>query len=156
MCCCGKPTVNGTPGYKWQPNDTPIIRPVHPPTLGEGDNLLYDEPGRCSEHTDAHSHHYRLTQWHLLVCHGGGEERIIINSKEILPILANLDSNGRYWLFSSIYRAYSEGERKAQDKERLKWTRAAAEKRIKTRKLRNSVAVKVWIESKPDLSEATV
>ena len=47
MCCCGKPIVNGEFGYKWQPNDAPGVRESDPPELCDGDELIYDEPGRC-------------------------------------------------------------------------------------------------------------
>lgn len=30
MCCCGKPIVNGEPGYKWNCNDDPGVRRVDP------------------------------------------------------------------------------------------------------------------------------
>ena len=59
MCCCGKPVINGQPGFKWQPNDAPRIHPVNPPALDEYETLLYDEPGRCGG-LDAHCHHYRV------------------------------------------------------------------------------------------------
>lgn len=58
MCCCGCPVVNGEPGYKWNPKDTPTVRPVDPPLLNDDDQLLRDEPGRCGG-LDSHSHHYR-------------------------------------------------------------------------------------------------
>lgn len=47
MCCCGKPIVNGEFRYKWQPNDAPGVRESDPPELRDGDELVYDEPGRC-------------------------------------------------------------------------------------------------------------
>ena len=47
MCCCEKPTINGTAPIKMT-FDTPAsnYRP-NPPELAEGDVLLFDEPGRC-------------------------------------------------------------------------------------------------------------
>ena len=79
MCCCGKPIVNGEFGYKWQPNDAPGVRESDPPELRDGDELIYDEPGRCGG-LDSHSHHYRVVArtgyFELLVRHGGGEDRV--------------------------------------------------------------------------------
>ncbi len=79
MCCCGQPTINGTPGaYSWD-GKTWSTRQPEPPPLQEGDTLLYDEPGRCGG-IDHHSHHFRLVRRQygghvVLVRHGGGDER---------------------------------------------------------------------------------
>jgi hypothetical protein len=35
MCCCDQPTVNGELGYKWQPNDAPMVRRPDAPELLE-------------------------------------------------------------------------------------------------------------------------
>lgn len=149
MCCCGKPTINGELGYKWQPTDAPSIRPVNPPTLVESDTLLYDEPGRCGGQ-DSHCHHYRVTgqTWlTLLYKHGGGEGRIrLSNSKAIAPILAALDSNARYWLLNAIYHAHNDGSMNGAGRMDERWRKAAAEKRIRTRKMPRSSQVKVWID----------
>jgi hypothetical protein len=150
MCCCSKPTINGEIGYKWQPNDASIRYPLNPPTLQENDTLLYDEPGRCGG-VDSHSYHYRVVKvcgsLELLVCHGGGEERIRIScGKVIIPALATMDSNVRYWVLNAIFQAYSCGKRYGCENTKDLWQRAAAEKRIKTRKMRNSNCVKVSIE----------
>lgn len=158
MCCCGTPNINGQPGYRWQPNDPPSIRPVHPPALEEGDQLLYDEPGRCGG-TDCHSHHYRLVKrsgsYELLVQHGGGLERIRthLHSKcvGLLDGLAAMDTNIRYWMLHAIYYAHSDGDQKARDRTNTFWRKAAAENRIKTRKVKDGV--KVWVE---DPVQATV
>lgn len=150
MCCCDKPNINGELGYKWQPNDRPVIRRPDPPTLTEYDTLLYDEPGRCGGQ-DSHCHHYRVvgqTFLTLLYKHGGGEGRIrLSNSKALIPILASLDSNARYWLMNSIYHAYADGQRNGAERTEERWRMAAAEKRIKTRKLPYNKGVKVWMES---------
>jgi hypothetical protein len=151
MCCCGKPTINGQPGYRWQPNDTPSVRRVAPPALGEHDTLLYDEPGRCGG-LDAHSHHFcvvrSLGRFALLVHHGGGNERIRLSvTPTFAATLEALDTHARYWTLHAIYHAHSDGEQDATDKTTQRWRKAAAEKRIKTRKVRGSDAVKVWIEN---------
>lgn len=150
MCCCGQPTVNGQPGYRWNdPKAEPGVYPVNPPTLEERDVLLYDEPGRCGGQ-DSHSFHYRVVLavgCDLLVKHGGGEQRIrLSNPRGIRDALALLDSNGRYWVLNAIFHAQNNAAQQARDAERLIWRRAAAEKRIRTRKRRDSDNVRVWID----------
>jgi hypothetical protein len=114
MCCCQTPNINGEPGHQWQPADRPGIRPVSAPDA-KGDNVLYDEPGRCGGQ-DSHSHHYQIVGAasgarfpRLLVRHGGGDESIrLSNGAQVLRALAMLDSNGRYWLLNALYHAQSE------------------------------------------------
>ena len=155
MCCCDKPNVNGELGYKWQPKDAPGVRPINPPMLSEYEAMRYDEPGRCGG-VDSHCHHYRvvgITSLELLCKNGGGEKRIrLANSKALAPVLASLDSNARYWLLNSIYHAYSDGRQQGAEVVEERWRKAAAEKRIKTRKLPNGRGVRVWTE--PDLVTA--
>lgn len=62
-------------------------------------------------------------------------------------VLAQLDSNARYWLLNAMYHAYSDGRQHGQDETREYWRKAAAEKRIKTRKQPGRDFVKVWIEA---------
>lgn len=148
MCCCGKPVVNGELGYRWSPNDAPSIRPVNAPELEASDSLLFDEPGRCGG-LDSHCHHYRVVTRYssvfLLVRHGGGDERVRLSAGSLLTVaFSALDSNARYWFLNAIYHAHSDGAREAREKENHSWRTAAAEKRIKTRKMRDGV--KVWIE----------
>lgn len=150
MCCCNTPNVNGELGYKWQPNDAPSIRRPDPPTTTDCDTLLYDEPGRCGG-VDSHCHHYRLIggacTW-LLYKHGGGEGSIrLSNSLALRPVLAGLDSNARYWLFNAIYHAYADGQANGAGRADERWRQAAAEKRIKTRKMPHNRGVKVWINT---------
>jgi hypothetical protein len=150
MCCCGKPTINGELGYKWQPDDAPSTRPVDPPDVADDETILYDEPGRCGG-LDHHAHHFRVVQWYsslfLLVRHGGGDERMrLFPHKRLAAMLANMDSDTRYWILAAIYDAYSDGQTAGRETERTTWSRAAVEGRIKTRKQRNSNTVKVHIE----------
>jgi hypothetical protein len=152
MCCCDQPTVNGEFGYKWQPNDAPIIRRPDPPELLEGQTLLHDEPGRCGG-LDSHCHHYRIVKWYsstyLLVRHGGGDEYFRLSmTKSLVDALTTLDSTARYWLLNAIYHAYSAGKKEGTEKANSYWRTAAAEGRIKTRKLRGQNAVKVSVEPK--------
>lgn len=148
MCCCGTPTVNGQPGYRWQPNDEPRVRPVDPPELQEGDQLLVDEPGRCGG-LDSHSHHVRLVLRHnemlLLVRNGSGDHEVRLPySFSLSNVIQRLDSDTRYWLLLSFYNVASASEISATSKAVDRWSKAAAEKRIKVRRRRGTV--KVWIE----------
>jgi len=170
MCCCEKPTINGTtpvkmtfdtPGGNYQPS---------PPELAEGDQLLFDEPGRCGGRNpdakpgemgagglDCHSHHYRLVRHcglALLVRHGGGDKRIRLSSTWAFEqALNSLDSNDRYWVFNALYHAQNDAASHARETERMDWKTAAAEKRIKTRKYPARGVVKVWIEPTGALSK---
>lgn len=151
MCCCGKPTINGERGYRWQPKDTPSVYTPHPPTPESNDELIYDEPGRCGG-LDSHSHHLRLVKkygsHYLLVKHGGGEERIKLSCAAglFIPAMQAMDTNARYWLLLTLYDAHGDAATEAADKCEAKWRKAAAEKRIKTRKYPARGTVKVWIE----------
>lgn len=150
MCCCGKPNINGQPGYSWDGKSFGT-RPIAPPALAEGDELSYDEPGRCGG-VDSHSHHFRVVKaqfggWFLLVRHGGGDERISLGFRSFVPgIMRDMDSNARYWLLQNIYNIQADAVRVANDKKESAWRQAAAEKRIKTRKQPNRGMVKVWID----------
>ncbi len=152
MCCCGKPTINGEPGYSWDGKSF-STRPVHPPELAEGDELLCDEPGRCGG-LDCHSHHFRLVKnrygYNILVQHGGGAERISLGviGKYAIPSFDYLDSNQRYWLLHTLYSVHQSATDQTRQQQSLFWRVAAAEKRIKTRKTR--AGTKVWIEDKKE------
>ena len=150
MCCCDKPTVNGELGYKWNdPQARAGVYPVNPPALADNDVLLRDLPGRCGGQ-DSHSHHYCLVKsgasLNLLVRHGGGDERIRLSGPVTNFILQSLNSTDCYWLLNAIHHAQSNAARDARDKEALRWRMAAADKRIRTRKLPARGTVKVWIE----------
>ena len=153
MCCCGKPTINGEPGYSWD-GKTSSVRRVDPPELKDGDELLYDEPGRCGV-LDSHSHHIRLVKgrhrnYALLVRNGSGDHRISLGCVFTVAMksdaLGTMDSNARYWFLLSIHNEARAAASDAVDKESAKWRQAAADKRIKTRKLRGRNDIKVWIE----------
>lgn len=148
MCCCEKPIINGQEGYRWNnPSGPAGVYPVNPPALQDGDVLLLDLPGRCGG-SDSHSHHYRLVNNigpTLLVRHGGGDRRVRL-SGPVKNILLAMSETDAYWLLNAIYHANNEGQRQGQSEATQTWRRAAAEKRIRTRKQRGSDRVKVWLE----------
>lgn len=151
MCCCGKPTMNGVKGYKWQPSDAPGVYPVNPPDIPADHELLFDEPGRCFAKEDWHSHHFRLSRdmlglW-LHVRHGRGDEHCRLGVRPaLLQILEAQDSDMRYQLLAVLYRAYCVGLDTGRSNERHRWQLAAIENRIKVRKVRNSPHRHVEIE----------
>ena len=151
MCMCGKPVKNGEPGYSWDGKSVGV-RPVDAPELAEGDTLLYDEPGRCG---GVNSHHLHLRvvreRWGgfiLLVRHGLGDERIKITGSG--KWLDSLRPGNRYWVLHAIFCAQNDAARNAKGEETARWSQAAAEKRIRTRRARGSSSVKVWIEPKKE------
>lgn len=156
MCMCshkyGKPNINGQPGYSWNGEDG--VHPVHSPELEDGDELVYDEPGRCGG-VDAHSHHFRLVkrygQYAVVFCHGGGVGRFVVPhykgaANQLIDLLAAMDSNMRYWMMHAMYHVYSEGGRAAREDERAVWVSAAVEKRIKLRRRKGIVRVEIGVE----------
>lgn len=157
MCCCGKPTINGEPhAYSWDGKSFMTYQP-HAPKLDEGDELIYDLPGRCGG-TDSHSYHLRLVKARigghaLLVQHGGGAERHSLGyDRRMVALLETVDDGARYWFLMSFYHLMSRAVRDAVERNDVKWRQAAADKRIKTRRSRHTV--KVWIESAPVLAVA--
>lgn len=152
MCMCGKPTINGEPGYSWD-GENRSIRPPNPPATEHGETVIYDEPGRCGG-LDSHERHYRLVRdrvggIRLRVRHGGGDESVFLcaTGKTLLPGLAALDSTARYWILNTISHAYRDGKSDGAAITEVKWRTAAAQKRIKTRKMRGHDFAKVWIAS---------
>jgi hypothetical protein len=159
MCCCSKPNVNGTPnGYSWDGKSHTTRAPA-PPALRDGDEVLYDEPGRCGG-LDCHAHHFQLVKTYgghdVLVRHGGGDVRFSLGvvGRLLVPSFASLDSNGRYWLMHTLYSTREDAVRSAEDVVASRWRVAAANKRIKTRKVRGTGRVKVWIEPAASLEVA--
>lgn len=148
MCMCGKPTINGQFGYVWNGQQSAGTYPVNPPALAEGDVIIYDEPGRCGG-MDSHSHHILVVRarigYDMLIRHGGGDERIDLSGGKMwVDALEALDSNARYWLLLAMYHSQYYAAKNARELTNRDWRKAAAEKRIKTRKVKTGV--KVWIE----------
>ena len=165
MCCCEKSTRNGEPGYSWDGKNVGI-RPLSPPEL-PGWEIVYDEPGRCGPvvngkkyDVDHHSHHYRLFksssgEYRGLVHHGGGTVEIGMDYEwaKLRLLMDPMDSDSRFILFMAVESIGGKMAEQARESEAHKWRVAATEKRIKTRKQRNSHGVKVWIEP-PKATEA--
>ncbi len=144
MCMCAKPNINGEPGYSWDGKSI-STRPIHAPTLKDGDVLLFDEPGRCGG-MDSHCHHYRFLKGStLLVAHGGGEERMRVSLPRGFS-LDVLDSNTRYWIFNAIHHAAKDAEREAEKNTSYEYRKAFADGRLKKRRLPKRGVCKVWIE----------
>lgn len=158
MCCCGKPSVNGeSNAYSWDGKTRSTYRP-NPPELREGEVLIYDLPGRCGG-VDSHSHHLRLVSlgntgrsFTLMVRHGGGDVRLPLGFtyrvKALLAALEPLDDNGRYWVLLALLNIAEDAAQVARDANEATWRQAAADKRIKTRKMPGKNKVKVWVEPK--------
>lgn len=154
MCTCAKPTRNDEPGGYGTAHRAPDLQP--------NDKLIYDECGRCRPQvngtgsTDCHSHHFRLVDAFgctcLLVRHGGGDERINLGGKHrrIVELLEPMDSDRRYLMLHALYSVHREATTTAREAECNRWRQAAAEKRIKTQKVRNQNLVKVWIEPRKE------
>ena len=156
MCCCAKPNKNGESGYSWDGVNVGV-HPASGPTLLESETLLFDEPGRCRPQingtggTDYHSHHFRIVGarhggFRLLVRHGGGDERIDLGfgARHMADFASMMpDSDARYLFMNMLYNVHKDAASVARNDEEYKWRQAAAEKRIKTRKVRDGV--KVWI-----------
>jgi len=150
MCCCGKPTINGEPGYSWD-GEHRFARPIDPPQLSDGDKVVFDEPGRCGG-LDAHCHHFTVVKGSygprhtLLVKHGAETERINLAwyNSAVVESFSNMSSDVRFWVLFSIYSVASKEKSKAEERTRNKWSSAFVEKRIKKSTKRGRVSV--WIE----------
>ena len=99
---------------------------------------------------DGHSRHYQVVRrfsslW-LLVRHDGGDEGFRLSQVGFDAILGALSGMDRYWLLHAVFHAWSDGERTGREGANRRWREAAAQKRIKTRKLPSQGIVKVWIE----------
>jgi hypothetical protein len=155
MCSCGKPTVNGEFGYRWQPSNMPSIHPIQPPVIEEGDVLLYDSPGRCGR-VDSHCHHYRVVRHgsflFLLIQHGGGREKMRLGNEDYFAsTLAVINETERYWLLNGIYRAIYHATGCARQTTEYEWRSAIAENRVRRRKQRGQARVTVTIEPRSSL-----
>jgi hypothetical protein len=151
MCMCGKPTLNGEPGYSWD-GKRYGVRPVDPPALQEGDELVYDEPGRCGG-LDSHCHHLRVVKaryggFKLRVRHGGGDEQIDLGSTRMaIDALSQIDSDSRYWLLLRLYHVQNDAARQAAQRTAETYRQAFIDGRLKKRKMPGRDAYKITLES---------
>jgi len=123
------------------------------PAVPEGATIIFDEPGRVLDNVCYRSHYFRVFKeahglfYHLTVQHGAGTESWRLGyNKRVLAGLAQLDSDTRYLMLHTIMDSHQESETRTKEKVSAFWRQAAAEKRIKTRKVKDGV--KVWIEDK--------
>lgn len=128
------------------------------PVVEVDDEIIFDEPGRVLGRVDSdkpgdgvccRSHYFRVTKrmgfYHLLVRHGGGSEQWRLDyDKRTIRALAALDSDSRFRLLWVIMAAHQDGEREGATRMDGIWRRAAADKRIKTRKTK--AGINVWID----------
>lgn len=120
------------------------------PAVSEGDVIMFDEPGRVLNNVCYRAYHFRVVKpefgpYTLLVKHGGGTESWRMEyTTRVIDALQSLDSDSRFLLLHTIMRAHHESARITAEKLNASWQRAAAQKRIKTRKVKGGV--KVWIE----------
>jgi hypothetical protein len=120
------------------------------PALNADETLIIDEPGRVLKNTCYRSHSFRVVQpefgqYILRVRHGGGTEAWPIGwTKQVIEAIASLDSDSRFLMLHTLMCAHQESARIATERTAAIWRKAAAEKRLKTRKVKGGV--KVWIE----------
>lgn len=114
------------------------------PALEEGEEVVFDEPGRIlppttedGHSTDCRSHYFRVTkpkfaEYRLRVKHGGGEEWWNLDySDRTVFGLRQMDSDSRYRLLWLIMDAHNAGERKGEDKYRKYFLEGRLKKRRK-------------------------
>lgn len=153
MCSCDKPNVNGEHGYKWQPSDNPAKHVVLPCVHKEGDIVLSNDPGRCGHGIDSHAFHFCIVRrgaWHFIIAtHFNGSTEVNMKRWSNVNSILAMSSDDRYWTLQAIYHAVTDSVRdathKAVQEERQFWRQAAADNRIKKRKVRNTNRVDVWV-----------
>lgn len=121
------------------------------PSLLEGETSLFLEPGRVLDNVCYRAYCFRVVKpefgdYVLRVKHGGGEESWRMEwNKRLIAALDAMDSDTRFITLHALMRAHQSITTKAIEKRDSFWRLAAAEKRIKTRKVK--AGVKVWIEN---------
>lgn len=81
-----------------------------------------------------------------MVRHGGGGARVRLSLPRGFDPAAIPDP-ARYWLLNALYHAYAEGIRTGRDMEGGRWRTAAAERRIRVRKVRGQGMYTVSIDA---------
>lgn len=148
MCCCKTPSINGqVNAYSWDGKHFGTREP-NAPDLTDGDELIWDLPGRCGG-VDSHCHHFRVVKGRygdcaLLVRHGGGDERLPLGRDgRIVGPLQILDDGTRYFFVMRFYHLMTGEIRKAEAKIRSEERRAFAEGRMKKRRKHGQTYVEV-------------
>jgi hypothetical protein len=146
-----KPTLNSQCGYGGASSA---------PGIKDGETIVFDEEGRCAPQingsggTDFHSHHYRVFKslcggHRFAVRHGAGDESFnMYEHTRVVEILASMQSDARFLMLHALFGQRRDGLTIGNDTANSTWTRAAVEKRIRTRKARGQDAVKVWIDAR--------
>ena len=126
--------------------------PWRAPALREGEELLFDEPGRILNNVDFSSHYFRVVggigPLVLRVKHGAGEQSLVLGYayRGIKEALAQLDSDGRYSLLYALHQTNRDTTENVAAATAFKYKQAFADGRLKKRKVRGQPEVKVWIE----------
>lgn len=145
------------------------LDPRRAPTLAEGDELLYDLPGRIvdantyghgSNGIDYRSHWLRLVKAQyggcfLLVKHGGGEQRFQIDynvARSRQFFRAVLDDTQRYLLAHQLYDIHSKARREAEERVRREWSLAFIEKRITKKRRDGRIYVNITPAAAPAIN----
>jgi hypothetical protein len=128
-------------------NSTQISSVTH-----SGNNILLEEKGRVIGEVDYNSFTLKLVRdmgfYHLYVIHGAGEEKIsLIHVKEqVIKTILNMEPDTRFLTLFAFYDIAKNEFQKGFNEAEVTYQRAAAEGRLKTRKVRGENRVKVWVE----------
>lgn len=121
------------------------------PSISDSAITLFEEKGRVINDVDYSPFTVALAQdfdsYHVIITSGAGTESFFLTFDPLVAdAISNMPSDARFLTLLEMReiktRFLSAGFNKAQSI----WQRAAAEDRIKTRKLRGRNEVRVWIE----------
>lgn len=146
-----------TKEHRWE------LQPERAPTVPEGMQIMYDEPGRIvmkpnprhpGEGTDCRSHWFRLVksdigaEWWLLAHHGGGQQRVRLGYgyRNYPAMFDPLSSDARFWLMWQMLEIFNEARSLGAQEAGYLHKKAFVEGRLKKRKYRGSDEYKVWID----------
>ena len=134
-------------------NSTQISSVTH-----SGNNVLLEEKGRVIGEVDYNSFTLKLVRdmgfYHhkgfcrLYVSHGAGEERISLThvKEQVIETILNMEPDTRFLALFAFYDIAKSEFQKGFNEAEVTYQRAAAEGRLKTRKVRGKNRVKVWVE----------
>lgn len=139
--------------------DSPTADNWRAPTIEPEETTLFDEPGRLLTHdgspVDYCAYHFRVTQhrfgpYRLHVKHGGGQEVWpLCFAPELPAALGKMEPDDRFRFLHLLMQTNHKTAEHTAQRLTAQWQQAAAEKRIRTRKLPGQPRVKVWIEPAP-------